>query len=99
MEGCIMPPTVWFIRHAESEANAGLSTTDPMHIALTPKGQRQAQQIAQFFPRPPSLIIASHYIRTQQTAEPTCARFPWVPREIWPVHEFTYLALDTDRKT
>jgi 2,3-bisphosphoglycerate-dependent phosphoglycerate mutase len=99
MEDCVMTPTTWFIRHAESEANAGLSTIDPIHVALTPNGQEQAEKIAQFFPYPPSLIIASAYIRTQQTAYPLCTRFPWVPKEVWPVHEFTFLALDSDRKT
>lgn len=93
-----MTPTIWFIRHAESETNAGLSTLDPINVTLTPKGQEQAQKIAQSFPHPPSLIIASTYIRTQHTADPTCARFPWVPKEVWPVYEFTYLAF-SDRKT
>jgi 2,3-bisphosphoglycerate-dependent phosphoglycerate mutase len=87
-------PTVWFIRHAESEANAGLPTDNPATIRLTPRGFEQAEDIAQSFTRPPDLIITSSYLRTQQTAKPTLARFPSVPHENWSVEEFTYLALD-----
>ncbi len=87
-------PTVWFIRHAESEANAGLPTENPATIRLTPRGFEQAKEIAQAFQQSPDLIITSRYQRTQQTARPTLDRFPSVPSETWAVEEFTYLALD-----
>jgi broad specificity phosphatase PhoE len=32
----------------------------------------------------------SPFLRARQTAEPTIARFPEVPVEIWPIYEFTY---------
>lgn len=83
---------VWFIRHAESESNAGLATSDTALTPLTPKGIAQAQRFAQLFPRPPSLIVTSAYCRSQQTAQPLIERFPTVPQEVWPVHEFAYLA-------
>lgn len=85
-------PMVWFIRHAESEANAGLRTTYPEEVALTEKGKRQAEKIAQIFTHSPNLIVTSPYIRTTQTAFPTIQRFPQCPHETWPVQEFTYLS-------
>src|SRR5262245_29085258 len=42
-------------------------------------------------PEPPALIVVSPFVRAIETAEPTIARFPAVPREQWPVQEFTYL--------
>lgn len=85
--------TVWFIRHGESEANAGLPTTDPVSTSLTKKGFEQAKSIAASFQEPPSLIVTSSYVRTKQTAWPTVKCFPDTPQEEWPVHEFTYLSL------
>jgi broad specificity phosphatase PhoE len=85
-------PTVWLIRHGESEANAGLPTVDPSITPITEKGERQAQQVAQAFTQSPDLIVTSPYHRTGQTAKPTRARFPTVPHAEWPVQEFTYLA-------
>jgi broad specificity phosphatase PhoE len=92
-------PTVWFIRHAQSESNAGLPTSDPGGIALTPRGHEQAECIAAAFRERPSLIVTSPYIRTRQTAQPTIRAFPDVPQAEWPVHEFTYLAIDHRRDT
>ena len=87
-------PTIWFIRHGESEGNAGHATENPATIGLTPKGFGQAQDIAESFQQPPDLIITSRYKRTQQTAEPTIDLFPpSVPCQEWDVEEFTYLAL------
>jgi broad specificity phosphatase PhoE len=84
--------TIWFIRHGESEANAGKRTADPASIGLTEKGCEQAERIAQAFAEAPSLIVTSPYVRTRQTAMPTLLRFPEVCHEQWPVHEFTYLS-------
>lgn len=84
-----------FFRHAQSTANAGLPIDDlPGNIPLTAKGEQQAIGLSQTFDpaTPPQLIVVSDYLRTQQTAGPTIARFPHVPREVWPVHEFTQLA-------
>ncbi len=92
-------PTVWFIRHAESEANAGLPSSSPIQVGLTAKGIKQAKQIALSFQKPPDLIITSPYMRTKQTAEPTLQRFPDVLHEEWPVHEFTYLTRFLDQPT
>ena len=92
-------PTIWLIRHAQSESNAGLPTSDPAGIALTPLGHQQAEHIPAAFREPPALIVTSPYIRTKQTARPTVRAFPGVPQDEWPVHEFTYLSLDHRRGT
>ena len=82
---------VWFIRHGESVSNANLPTGDPADSALTDKGFAEAEQIAKAFVNEPDLIVVSAYLRARQTAVPTSARFPHIPQEVWPVHEFTYL--------
>lgn len=87
------------IRHGESEANAGLRTESPSTIPLTAKGREQALALAQQFSAAPGLIVVSSFIRTQQTAQPLSARFPGVPVEVWPVHEFTYLNPELYRGT
>jgi broad specificity phosphatase PhoE len=84
--------TIWFIRHAESEANAGLATSNPVKICLTSKGFLQAQSVASTFTEPPSLLVTSPYIRTKDTAQPTIERFHEVNQEQWEVQEFTYIA-------
>jgi probable phosphoglycerate mutase len=85
-------PTIWLIRHAESAANAGLPTLNPVDIELTARGWQQAEQIAQAFTAQPGLIVTSPYMRARQTAHATLLRFPDSRLEDWPVHEFTYLS-------
>lgn len=82
---------VFLIRHGESESNAGLSSSDPGSIPLTPAGHRQAAQIAQVFADVPALIVTSPYLRARQTAQPMISRFPHAACQEWPVQEFTYL--------
>jgi probable phosphoglycerate mutase len=84
--------TVWCIRHGESEGNAGLRTGSTQETALTPQGMAQAERLAQVFQEPPTLLVISPYLRSQQTAAPIIQRFPHIPQEVWPVQEFTYLA-------
>jgi len=66
-------------------------TDDPATIPLTERGHAQAAMVARTLTEAPSLIVTSKYSRTQETAAPTIARFPDVPRAEWNVHEFTYL--------
>ena len=91
--------SIWLIRHGESEANAGLPTSDVTLIELTEKGHQQAQKAASAFTQAPSLIVTSPYIRTKQTAQPTIERFASTPQAEWFVHEFTYLSLDRRHNT
>jgi probable phosphoglycerate mutase len=81
----------WLIRHAESVANFGGATDDPARIPLTERGKVQARHLAAAFPRSPAMIVTSGYARTKLTAQPTLKRFPDIPHQEWPVHEFTYL--------
>ena len=64
---------VFLIRHGESQSNAGLPTTSPNNVALTPQGRQQARHVADFLKFYPSLdlIVTSPYLRAKQTAEPT----------------------------
>lgn len=84
--------TVRFIRHAESAANAGAATSDPASIPLTPRGHDQARAVSDSFDAAPDLIVCSPFLRVQQTAASTCARFTAAPVATWAVQEFTYLA-------
>lgn len=79
------------ILHGESAANAGEASTDHAKIPLTGRGGKQAYLVANSFTGAPSLIVASSFSQAQATAMPTVAKFPDVPYEIWPIHEFTYL--------
>jgi len=90
----ILRPTkkAWFIRHAESESNAGIRTSHNATIPLTPTGQSQAKKIASEFTSPPELIVTSKYLRTKQTAEPLIKKYPNVPCEEWQIHEFSYIS-------
>lgn len=86
--------TVWFIRHAESAANAGLPTTYPDCIPLTTKGVEQAKLLSDNINIEPDLIILSSYIRTHQTAVSLIEKFYKSKTEIWPIHEFNFLSPD-----
>lgn len=79
-----------FIRHGESMANIGQWDGGFAEIPLTNVGEEQAETLAAKWTFTPDLIVVSPYLRTQQTAAPTIARFPEVPVETWPVHEFTF---------
>lgn len=83
---------IWFIRHAESVANAGLPTDSPDSIPLTEKGEQQARELAKLITEPPGLFVMTSHIRTQRTAKPILEKFPQVPAEIWPLHEFDFLS-------
>lgn len=86
---------VWFIRHAESEANAGLVSSSPSMIPVTQKGLEQAKILSGQLTEAPGLFIITSYIRTGQTAMPTLQKFPNVPVEVWPMHEYNFLSPDT----
>jgi broad specificity phosphatase PhoE len=87
-----MRKEIWFIRHGESQANAGQPTDDPESIALTEKGLLQAQVLCEQVPREPGLFIMTPHIRNQQTAAPLLAKYPDVPTAIWPIQEFDFLS-------
>lgn len=79
------------IRHAESTANAGQITDSPGDFPLSEKGKIQARQLSTQINTIPDLIVISSYQRSHQTALPLIQKFPNVPVEVWPVHEFHFL--------
>lgn len=87
-----MNKTIWFARHGQSAANAGLNAADESaSISLTEKGARQARLFADFFPEKPALVVHSPFARVAQTARPLVERFAPVETQERPVHEFVYL--------
>ncbi|MBI3219918.1 MAG: histidine phosphatase family protein [Bacteroidetes bacterium] len=83
---------ILYIRHAQSEANAGGRTIDPVSIPITETGYAQSVSLAEEISEQPDLIIVSPYIRTQQTALPLSQKYPKCQMEVWPLHEFTFLS-------
>jgi broad specificity phosphatase PhoE len=81
-----------FIRHGQSTANVGIFSPHFAEVPLTKLGEQQAEALATTWKAAPDRIAVSPYLRAQQTAAPTLARFPEVPVETWPIHEFTYWA-------
>jgi 2,3-bisphosphoglycerate-dependent phosphoglycerate mutase len=82
---------VLLVRHGQSVANAGGKTTDHVFNPLTELGHAQARKFAGRLDCKPTLFVVSPFQRAQQTAEPLRSRFPDVPVEEWPIHEFTFL--------
>lgn len=82
---------ILLVRHGESQANAGVATVNPRAIPMTELGHAQAKAFAEKFEHEPTLIVRSSYIRAMETAAHFIERFPNIPVEDWPVHEFTYL--------
>ena len=68
----------------------GLWEGEFAEIPLTELGWEQARSLAAQWEFVPSRIVMSRFLRARQTAEPTISRFPDVPVETWPIHEFTY---------
>lgn len=48
-------------------------------------------ELAERFPTAPDRIVLSSFLRTQLTAKPLMQRFPHVPADQLPLHEFTFL--------
>lgn len=90
---------IWLIRHAESLANIGESTTTPREIPLSENGLRQADDLASTIDERPDLVILSPYVRSRQTAEPLFELYPDARSETLLVQEFTYLSVSRCRGT
>ena len=82
---------VVFIRQAQSTGNIGVPRDDLSQLELTEQGRQQAMELSTAWMKPPTFIVTSPYLRTRQRARSTIERYPDVPVEIWPIHEFTYL--------
>lgn len=90
---------IWLIRHAESEANAGVVTSFPESIPLTERGLEQARCVAEYFDKRPDLVAVSPYLRARQTAAPLLELYPNTIVKQWSVQEFDYLAHEHCRNT
>lgn len=86
------PVQIWWIRHGESDSNAGARTASAAAPVLTERGWQQARALLQALDRAPDLVVTSPFIRTQQSAQPLLERFPGVRQEEWPIQEFTELS-------
>ena len=86
--------TIYFIRHGESQTNAGEPVILHDGAALTERGIEQAKRVAAYLKSHTSLdlIVTSYYKRSKQTATFTQSLFPHIPTQEWMVQEFTYLA-------
>ena len=79
------------VRHGQSVTNAGGRAADQVSNPLTELGRAQAREFAERLDCKPTLLVTSSFLRAQQTAEPLRQRFPEVPVEEWPIHEFSFL--------
>lgn len=82
----------WLIRHGQSTANVGEPITKRGVPPLTDLGWQQARAIADWFPSTPDLIVATPFVRAQQTAAPLQERFPDVDYDIWQAQEYSPLS-------
>ena len=62
-----------FVRHAESQANAGGVTMPNAVIPLSPRGFAQAEQLPEALSVSPSQVLVSGFLHTRQTSAPFCA--------------------------
>lgn len=97
----------YFVRHGESESNAGGISQPHRDILLTETGHQQAFQVADWLIHHINnhsattghdginSIWASEYIRTQQTAAPLLQKYPHLSLEIMPdLHEFDFIPFE-----
>lgn len=96
--------TLYLIRHAQSQANAGGAPLPDHLLPLTAQGEQQAQRLAHAWPHPPAALYCSQLLRTQQTAQPLCARHRMTALPLPELNELSYLSfqriqsLDTDTR-
>jgi alpha-ribazole phosphatase len=67
-------PTVYLIRHGQSQANVGGVTLENAVVPLTELGALQAQTLATLLPATATAIWSSPFKRALDTAAPYCAR-------------------------
>ena len=85
--------TLYLIRHAKSEANAGGISKPERNIALSPWGQKQAQALVARLPSSRHVYV-SELRRTQQTAAPWCSAHGITPQVLPLLNEFSCLAFE-----
>ena len=88
--------TLYLIRHAQSEANAGGISKPERDIALSPLGREQAQALVARLPRS-SHVYVSELRRTHETAAPYCHAHGITPQTLPLLNEFSCLAFELIR--
>lgn len=88
--------TLYLIRHAQSEANAGGISKPERDIALSPLGCEQAQTLVARLPRS-NHVYTSELRRTHETAAPYCRAHGITPQILPLLNEFSCLAFDRIR--
>ena len=83
---------LWFIRHGETEINAGVWSANPAKTHLTLNGLKQAEQAATQVVEQPDLFIVSPLIRAKETMRLFTSLWPKAPLSILPIQEFIYLS-------
>lgn len=83
--------TVLFVRHGESQSNAGGPSLPHADIPLTRRGLRQAHALASLLPQAPGHVLCSRFLRARQTARPYCRRVRAMAQQHPLLHEFDSL--------
>ena len=83
--------TLYLIRHAQSEANAGGISKPERDIALSPLGREQAQALVARLPTSKH-VYTSELRRTHETAAPYCRAHGITPQTLPLLNEFSCLA-------
>ena len=81
-------PTLYLIRHGQSQANVGGITLENSVVPLTELGELQAQTLASLLPATAAAIWSSPFKRALDTAAPYCARLGRSPTTHDELREF-----------
>lgn len=86
--------TIYLARHAQTYSNTGEKISVNEHIHITALGQKQSQDLANWFlDNVPTIdkVFVSNYQRTHQTAQPLLDKLTKTPVVLSDLHEFNYL--------
>ncbi len=81
-------PTIYLIRHGQSQANVGGITLENPVVPLTELGELQARTVATLLPTTAAAIWSSPFKRALDTAAPYCARLGQSPTTHADLREF-----------
>jgi alpha-ribazole phosphatase len=82
------PPTLYIVRHGQSQANVGGITLENPLVPLTELGELQARAVATLLPAMAAAIWSSPFKRALDTAAPYCARLTQAPATHDDLREF-----------
>ena len=87
-KACSIVKTIFFVRHGQSLANVGGVTMANPLIPLTDTGKKQAAYLPTRLPVTPLAIIASPFLRAQETATPYARQHAQPIQTLSLLHEF-----------